>query len=140
MSTKKTRKRTTKPTATKKQQVVHHQEVTEETFHSGPIPTPEMLAAYSKIVPDSPERILVMAENESLHRQKLEQDALDSNIKDRRSLRLEIKYGQTLAALICLSIIGCGTYLAVNVPGAVWPGVLLSSSGLAGIITAYLKK
>jgi len=124
----------------RKKQHVLHQEIREETFHSGPIPAPEMLAAYSKIIPNAPERIFAMAEKESSHRQDLEQKSLNANIKDRKSARLEIKFAQFLAATICLTLIACGTLLALKIPSATWPGVFLSSTGLTGIIIAYLKK
>ncbi|MDQ7003062.1 MAG: DUF2335 domain-containing protein [Ghiorsea sp.] len=133
------------PTKNKKRRATHskhvlRQEIREETFHSGPIPAPEMLAAYSKIIPNAPERILAMAEIESQHRQDLEKKTLSANINDRKSARFEIKLAQILAATICLSLIAAGTYLALSNQSATWPGVFLSSTGLAGIIVAYLKK
>lgn len=39
---------------------------------SGPIPPPDLLAGYEKILPGSAERILKMAENQALHRQAME--------------------------------------------------------------------
>lgn len=33
------------------------------SMYSGPLPHPDMLREYAKIVPDAPERILKMAEN-----------------------------------------------------------------------------
>jgi len=79
-----------------------------------------------------------MAESEVEHRQRQEVDTLNANISDRASARTEIKLGQILAFILCLTVIGCGTFIAIN--GAIWPGVILSTAGLSWIIAAYLKK
>jgi len=75
------------------------QEITqvEQKFHQGPIPDPETLAGYNQIVPNAAERILRMAEIEADHRQSLESSTLQANIRDRVSVRYEMKLGQTLA-------------------------------------------
>lgn len=45
--------------------------ISKQSF-SGPIPPPEILTGYGQVLPDAPDRILRMAENQSAHRQKLE--------------------------------------------------------------------
>ena len=107
-------------------------------LHQGPIPDPNTLAGYNQIVPNAAERIIAMAEAEALHRQQLEDNTLKANIADRLSARTEIKLGQILAFMLCMIVVLCGTYLAIS--GAQWPGVVLGSTGLSGIIVAYLKK
>lgn len=79
-----------------------------------------------------------MAEEEAEHRQALEAETLKANVRDRMSARREIKLGQILAFLLCVSVVLCGTYITIS--GAEWPGVILGSTGLSGIIIAYLKK
>jgi len=135
-SSRKSGKGRGRPTKPHPQQVAHHQ--VEQRIHEGPIPAPDTLAGYNLIVPDAAERILAMAETEAAHRQDLEKKTLQSNIKDRMSARVEIKLGQVLAFILCAFVVACGTYLALN--GAEWPGVVLGSTGLSGIILAYLKK
>ena len=107
-------------------------------IHQGPIPDPATLSGYNQIVPNAAERIISMAEVEAKHRQILEEKTLDANIHDRKSARFEIRLGQSFAFLLCVVIVGCGSYVAVS--GAPWPGIILSSTGLSGIILAYLKK
>ena len=47
---------------------------------SGPLPVPEELAAYDSIVPGAANRIITMAENQALHRQKSEMADLEADI------------------------------------------------------------
>src|SRR3989344_3489230 len=44
----------------------------ERNYHSGPLPAPETLQKYNQILPGLADRIVKMAENQSIHRQKLE--------------------------------------------------------------------
>jgi len=122
----------------KSPQMQVQQQTIEQKIHHGPIPAPEDLAKYNSIISGAAERILAMAESEVEHRQRQEVDTLNANISDRASARTEIKLGQILAFILCLTVIGCGTFIAIN--GAIWPGVILSTAGLSGIIAAYLKK
>ena len=43
-----------------------------EQYYSGPIPSPENLAKYDEIHPGLAERIIQMAESESIHRREIE--------------------------------------------------------------------
>lgn len=43
--------------------------------YTGPIPPPQMLTEYGKIVPDFPERIIKRFEEEGNHRARMEQEA-----------------------------------------------------------------
>ena len=43
-----------------------------QQHYSGPIPPPEYLAKYNEIHPGLAERIIIMAESESVHRRKIE--------------------------------------------------------------------
>lgn len=55
--------------------------VVSESMYSGPIPPPEFLAGYKSVLPDAPERILKMAENEQRHRHGLEDQIATNHIK-----------------------------------------------------------
>jgi uncharacterized membrane protein len=50
---------------------------------SGPLPPPEILAEYERIIPGGANRIMVMAETQAKHRQELERAVVTSN--NRRS-------------------------------------------------------
>ena len=101
---------------------------------SGPIPHPQILAGYEKIVPGAGDRILRMAENEAKHRHSV----------DDRCIRADSRDG--LLGIIAAFVIGMtcvvgGIIVILKVPegmGAV-AGFLLAGSGLAGIIGSFIR-
>lgn len=54
------------------------------TLYSGPIPPPDAFADYDKVLPGAADRIMTMAENQSRHRQKMEQEVVFSQIRDNK--------------------------------------------------------
>ena len=50
--------------------------------YAGPLPPPNILREYNDVLPGSAERILKMAEVQSLHRQKIELIVIQSNTKN----------------------------------------------------------
>src|SRR5262249_3123402 len=105
---------------------------------SSPLPPPELLAEYNKIIPNAGERLLVMVEQESKHRRTLENTRLQAEIEDQRAQRWEIKRGQLCALTIGLAAIVGGT-VAVCL-GFQWGGGALGTAGVAGLVWAFLKK
>ncbi len=102
-----------------------------KTTFSGPLPAPSDLAAYKEIMQDAPERIMVMAEKEQIHRHTIEQKIVNNG--SRESL-----IGQFLAFIIAFSFLVAAVYLAMN-------GHEVVAVSLIGIIAAlatifYLKK
>lgn len=104
--------------------------VRQQSLHSGPLPPPEIFKGYEDVLPGAADRILSMAEKESRHRQDLEKISLKGDLSSRT-------LGQTLAFVISISAIGAGTYMVIS--GATISGTLLSGSGLASIVVAFLK-
>lgn len=49
-------------------------------MYQGPLPPPEMLAQYNDIIPNGADRIMRIAENQSLHRQDDERKRTDAQI------------------------------------------------------------
>lgn len=49
--------------------------------YSGPIPHPNHLEKYEKILSGSANRLICIAENQSVHRQKMENKLIDANIR-----------------------------------------------------------
>lgn len=97
--------------------------------YSGPLPPPQSLEKYNKIIPGSAERILAMAEKQSDHRRELEKKAL--NTDSRNSL-----LGIISAFIITMTALGAGTY--VTKIGHAWPGTLLGSLGLVGLASVFV--
>lgn len=103
----------------------------------GPIPDPETLAAYEKIVPGSADRILMMAEKQGEHRRNLESRGLDAQISDQKASRNEARMGQFFGFTIGLVAIGSGTYLALN--DAQLVGGCFGTGGVIGLVAVFLK-
>ncbi|MHB8710486.1 MAG: DUF2335 domain-containing protein [Minisyncoccota bacterium] len=90
-----------KPAANGKVQMVAR------TSFSGPLPPPEILRGYESVLPGLADRIVKMAENQSVHRQRLESrviwfDGVRSSL------------GLVFGLIIALAGIVAGTYLILN--------------------------
>lgn len=77
--------------------------VRQETRHSGPLPSPEMLSHCNEIIPNGAERIMAMAEAQSAHRKELEKMVVTSQTKSSER-------GQWFAAILAILLIGAGTW------------------------------
>lgn len=99
-----------------------------ETF-SGPLPHPELLCRYNDAVPGGAERILAMAENQSGHRQQLENKVAKAQI-------MISHIGQVFALLIAF---GClfGAVLCAYFKQP-WPASVLGGASLVGSISAFM--
>ena len=99
------------------------------TFSSGPIPDAEQLAKYDTVLPGAADRIISMAERQSVHRQAIEKIVVMSNA---RNSTLGV-----VAAFILgvLTIVG-GVFLAYN--GSELTGTILGSTGLVGLATVFI--
>jgi uncharacterized membrane protein len=87
------------------------------------------MAKYEEIHPGMADRILVMAERQSEHRQKMESEVVQRNMEDQR-------LGIVFAFFIAMGV------LAVTLFCVRWEheivGTLIGSSGIGGIITAFI--
>ena len=121
------------------------QVVTHETEFQGPIPHPDILCKYERIVPGSADRLISMAEEESKHRHKLESESLSADISA-RNRQLDIAdqqckavfksdaLGQYLGLFVSVaSIAGC-VFLALR--GQPIVAAALVSLPLVGIVRA----
>lgn len=78
-----------------------------ETEHSfrGPLPAPEDFKAYGEVIPDAPERILCLMEQQVEHRISTERNIVTSGLKESRR-------GQWMGYSIVVILIGLSTLLA----------------------------
>lgn len=79
-----------------------------------------------------------MAEKEQHHRHALEMKELKANVSFARGDHILMFVGQICALLITLSFIFAGGYLVLQ--GSQLAGVFVSSIGIVGIVTAFLKR
>lgn len=107
----------------------------------GPIPPPDLLGSYEKVLPGLAERIVAMAERESDHRRTMEKEAqrfeLEANNKLVASYIQETHRGQIFAFLISTTAIAAGAVVAWT--GAEVAGAVISSTGLIGIVTTFIQ-
>jgi uncharacterized membrane protein len=99
------------------------------TMRSGPLPEAQEYERYESTLPGAAERLMKMAETQSLHRQELEKAVIRSNIRD--SL-----LGIVCGFCICVVTIVCGTIAILN--GHDWPGALLGGSGIVGLASVFV--
>ena len=107
------------------------------TVSSGPIPTPETLAAYDKAIPGLGERIIASYEAEYSNRHRLEQMSLQGDIDAMKLAHWDVRRGQWLGFVISITGILSGAilvYLNHDVAGASLGGL-----SLASLLTAFLK-
>ncbi len=115
-------------------------EVLKAAQHGRPIPRPEDLNAYNLIVPNAAERILQMAEHNSLHRRQLERIQIETKAEISKSaIKIESRnslLGLVFAFSICMLAIGGGIYLALI--GAQLAGSFISITALSSLVTAFV--
>jgi uncharacterized membrane protein len=95
----------------------------------GPIPPPQILADYEKILPGSTERIITMAEKQSAHRQSLEMIAVKSGANDSR---LGLIFG-LIIGLAALCLAGFCSYIGSPIVGG-----LIGFGGLTGLVSVFV--
>jgi uncharacterized membrane protein len=86
-------------------------QIHQERMWSGVLPRPEDFGKYGEIVPDAPERILRMAEQEQQHRINLESQMVPADV-------LAGKRGQWLGAAI--SLLALSLAAIVSILGGPW--------------------
>lgn len=74
---------------------------------SGPLPPPEIMQAYNTVIPNGAERILAMAENQSVHRQEIEKIVVRGNSRHQT-------WGILAAFLLSIVIVCVGAFLIYN--------------------------
>ena len=107
-------------------------EKSEEYFHnsfSGPLPPPESLNGYERILPGSATRILKMAEQNAENRLSLNNKIVESDIL--RSNRGQV-LGFVLSIFFIVAAIGCA-YL--NQP---FPATILGVGGFSSIVSIFV--
>lgn len=109
----------------------HNNLVVEErtVSFSGPLPPPEVLEKYNKIVPGAAERIIKMAEQQSAHRRSLETQVINSDIKNSK---LGLFFGFIIGLAGIIGAIITSVYASQLVGGA------LGISSLAALVGVFI--
>ena len=119
--------------------VIRQERVLQETWH-GPIPPPSALEAFRQLVPDAPERILSMAEEEGrVRREQMQKDHDSENRSkevDIREYHNDVKRGQCYAFVILLLIISGA--IACALKGREKASIAIASMGAVGIVSNFI--
>ena len=102
----------------------------------GPIPPPALIADYGKIDSSFPERIMTLAENETAHRHRMEEKALNADIEDMKAERVYQRIGQLFGLTIGLTAVIGG--LITSVKGQPIAGSLIGVGGVAGLVKVFI--
>lgn len=99
---------------------------------SGPLPLPSLLAQYNEIIPNGAERIMVMAERQSAHRERLEARVVEGNVANQTR-------GSYFAFVIALvALLGGFSLIYEGKSGEGLAAIISSVSGLVGVFV-YAK-
>ena len=97
--------------------------------YSGPIPPPEMLEQYNKIIPDAAQRILRMAEEQASHRRDLEKKVISMDSRNST-------FGIICALIISMGFLGLAGYaLKLNQP---WTASVISAIGIGSLVATFI--
>lgn len=98
--------------------------------YSGPLPHPEILGGYEKVLPGSADRILKMAEKQLDHRISNENKLVNAE----NQIRL---FGLITGFLIAIFGLGGAVYLGYN--GKTLESGIMSGGTLVGLVTVFVK-
>jgi len=100
-----------------------------QTSFSGPIPHPDVLAGYDKVVPGLAVKIVEMANRQGEHRMGMETAALHGE-------NFRATAGLVCGFVLTLAMIACGTYVVLNGHDAA--GAAIGGTGVAGIVITFI--
>ena len=104
---------------------------------SGPLPSAAELQQYGEIDASFPGRIMAMAETQAKHRQAIENQAVDAEIKGNRDMGMWMQRGQWMAFCLAVLFLGAGILLTLRGHPAVG-GIALGTTvvSLAAVFVA----
>lgn len=101
---------------------------------SGPIPHPDIIEKYEKILPGAADRIISMAENQATHRQDMERKMIESEARD-GLLGVVFAFLLGIGCLIACVVVVC---LVPKSAGAI-SSAFLGVTGIGSITTSFIK-
>lgn len=119
----------------KVEQVIKMVAISMESF-SGPMPHPDILRGYKELIPDAPERILQMAEQEQKHRIDVEKQMLEQNNKNIVESAKANKRSQIIAFILAFILIASG--VALTILGHAVVGGTIFGTTIVGVIAIFI--
>lgn len=112
------------------EQASHVQSVVNHTSFAGPIPHPEIFREYGEIIPDAPERILRVFEDDSKHVRDIQVNALEAEKQDNKRVHW---------MAFCLIISGFVLSAFFAWIDKDWLSGIILATTLGGTITGFLQ-
>ena len=100
------------------------------SMHSGPLPSPNDLAAYEKILPGAAERIFALTEGETKHRRDMERTIVAGNLQNERT---GMRCGLLVAVLVVVASV---VMAALKQPV---PASIFGVGGIGSLLTVFVK-
>ena len=101
---------------------------------SGPIPPPDLIEKYERIIPGSADRIMTMAEKQAAHRQAMEKKMIESESRD-GLLGIIFAFLLGIGCLIACVVVVC---LVPKNAGAI-SSAFLGVTGIGSITTGFIQ-
>lgn len=101
---------------------------------SGPIPPPDIIEKYERIIPGSADRIMTMAEKQAAHRQAMEKKMIESESRD-GLLGIIFAFLLGIGCLIACVVVVC---LVPKNAGAI-SSACLGVTGIGSITTGFIQ-
>jgi len=98
-------------------------------IHAGPLPSARELSKYEQVLPGLADRIVTMAESQSVHRQEIENRVITSD-------SYRATFGLVFAFIIVIGGIIASVYLILNDKQV--SGLLLGGTPLAVVVGAFI--
>lgn len=98
-------------------------------YFQGPLPAPDVLIRYNDAVPNGAERILTMAETQANHRQQIERDVVQGNIRAQAR-------AQHYGLIIIMSVLMIGAWLMAEGKDAYGFGAIIGA--LASLVGVFM--
>jgi len=103
----------------------------ESVSFSGPLPHPQIVKGYEKILPGAAERLFKMVEQEQAHRFKEDDKIISSNLKENH-------IGQILGSLLCFLLIIVA--LVLGLYNHDWLAGIILTTTILGLATIFVLK
>lgn len=110
----------------------------QEQTIAGPLPPPEDLQLYEKLLPGIADRLMALVEAEQRERFKLEEERLRADSGNSRMLYRLSMAGQIVAFASVLAL-ASGAVVCARM-GSPAVGVALAGTTIAGVVTAFLRR
>lgn len=104
--------------------------------HTGPLPDPDDLRHYDRIIPDGANRIMKMAEREQEHRHAIETKHLDVVESVSKNDYFSTRRGQNYGLLVCGLVLVTGLVFMAN--GFPKTGAAIIMADLVGLVTVFI--